>query len=243
MGEAEVKITQSFDHRRLNSSIHQVHHDERLRQSIITGNSLSVKLIRNIIIFFFSDYKKVKMMKMMMILRRRLRGTGRKGKERDKGTVLCWICHSNLNPTSLKVLQFEEVIQTLVNLSLILDQRRTWTIMILAGILMRRMTKLTEMTKLQLPTTCSRWWIRSGQWLRWQWRKPRRIRIFQAKNVSISNNIWEQTFPWCVPVLWIVWTVVIRLEWRFDLNITLDPSLREGNSWARKCSLNHINIR
>ena len=89
MGEAEVKITQSFDHRRLNSSIHQVHHDERLRQSIITGNSLSVKLIRNIIIFFFSDYKKVKMMKMMMILRRRLRDTGRKGKERDKGTVLC----------------------------------------------------------------------------------------------------------------------------------------------------------
>ena len=88
MGEAKVKITQSFDHRRLNSSIHQVHHDERLRQSIITGNSLSVKLIRNIIIFF-SDYKKVKMMKMMMILRRRLRDTGRKGKERDKGTVLC----------------------------------------------------------------------------------------------------------------------------------------------------------
>ena len=88
MGEAKVKITQSFDHRRLNSSIHQVHHDERLRQSIITGNSLSVKLIRNIIIFF-SDYKKVKMMKMMMILRRRLRDTGRKGKERDKGTVPC----------------------------------------------------------------------------------------------------------------------------------------------------------
>ena len=92
MGEAKVKITQSFDHRRLNSSIHQVHHDERLRQSIITNRQftiLSVSLIRNIIIFFFSDYKKVKMMKMMMILRRRLRDIGRKGKERDKGTVLC----------------------------------------------------------------------------------------------------------------------------------------------------------
>ena len=58
MGEAGVKITQSFDHRRLNSSIHQVHHDERLRQSIITGNSLSVKLVRNIIILFFQITKK-----------------------------------------------------------------------------------------------------------------------------------------------------------------------------------------
>ena len=61
MGEAEVKITQSFDHRRLNSSIHQVHYDERLRQSIITGSQLtvlSVKLIRNIIIFFFFQITK-----------------------------------------------------------------------------------------------------------------------------------------------------------------------------------------
>jgi len=91
MGEAEVKITQSFDHRRLNSSIHQVHYDERLRQSIITNRQftiLSVSLLRNIIISFFSDYKKVKMMKMMMILRRRLREIGKIENERDKGMDL-----------------------------------------------------------------------------------------------------------------------------------------------------------
>ena len=128
---------------------------------------------------------------MMMILRRRLREIGKIENERDKGMDLFWICLSSLSLTCMRGLLSGEVIQILVNKNQTLDLRRTWTIMIQPEILMTRMTRLTETTKLQLPTPCFKWWTKSDRWSRWQWRKPRRRRIHQAKNVSRSNFMYK----------------------------------------------------
>ena len=225
------------DHRRLNSSIHQVHHDEGVVQKHNYSQAQNViTKVYSLFFFIISDSTNPRMIRStMMIWRRNLTGT-RTG-HTGQGMAPCWTSLRRRSPTSRRAqpppTRAGPATATSGSPRLTSGQRpRTWT-----SASRRRPGRRDP---------CSRWWTRSSPWSRCRWRRwNTRRRTIQAKNVSIVcvclligsrvHRLW--------PAMNACWHLLSGLEWKYDLSPTLDPCVREGNSWACKCSLNHINIR